>query len=215
MERYLAPINKGTKPNINQKKFFMKSSILARTTIVLLLFVLTAALDPIGQVKLHSKDNIQLVVKGTSTLHDWEMKTSKGECNAVFTLSPSNQLTSLSFLNFAMPANSLKSEHSSMDKNAYKALKTDNNANITYSMSSATIAADGSIKCQGKLSIAGATVDADLIATAKVNADKSVTVTGSKKISMKDFKIDPPTFMMGAVKTGNDITLNFTLILTK
>ncbi len=49
----------------------------------------------------------------------------------------------------------------------------------------------------------------------KPNADNTITVTGTQKISMKDFAIDPPTFMLGTIKTGNDITLSFTIVLRR
>jgi len=169
-----------------------------------------------AQVKYHAKDDAALAINGTSTLHDWEMKSSKADCEATFTIGKDGNLAGLTSLTFTTPAQALKSEHSGMDKNAYKALKTDKYANITYTFTSATVNADGTVKCVGKLTIAGATVDTDLSAICKLSADKnSITVTGSKKISMKDYKIDPPTFMMGTIKTGNDITLKFALTLKK
>jgi polyisoprenoid-binding protein YceI len=67
------------------------------------------------------------------------------------------------------------------------------------------------IKCNGKLTVAGVTKDIDLVAKAKVNADKSINVKGSKKINMRDWDIDPPSFMMGAVKTGEEVTISFDL----
>ncbi len=106
-----------------------------------------------------------------------------------------------------------------MDKNAYKALKTDKNPNISFTAASAIVTAanatDFTVKAIGKLNIAGAPVDAEIIATGKINADKSITVTGAKKISMKEFGMTPPSFMMGTIKTGNDVTLKFDLKLTK
>jgi len=168
-----------------------------------------------SQVKYHAKDDLNLLVSGTSTLHDWDMKEAKGECNAVFTLNAAGQPTGLTSLSFIAPAEGLKSEHSGMDKNAYKALKTEANPTISYNMTSATVGADGTIKCQGKLTIAGFTQNTELVATYKVNADKSITVNGKKNISMKDFKMEPPTFMMGTIKTGNDIVLKFDVSLRK
>lgn len=168
-----------------------------------------------AQVKYHTRDNVKSEIKGTSTLHDWSMKATRGECNAVFTLNPASQLTGLTSLSFTMPVEGLKSDKSSMDKNAYKALKSAQNPMISYNLTSASVAQDGSVKCFGKLTIAGATVDTELMATAKVNADKSIAVSGSKKISMKDFNIAPPSFMLGTIKTGNDITLKFDLTLAR
>lgn len=164
-----------------------------------------------AQVKYHAKEKVQLTVSGTSTMHDWDMNSSKGESNATFVMNPAGQITGLSFLSFVTLAKELKSEHSAMDKNAYKALKTDRNSVISYSLTSATVLPDGTIKCFGKLTIAGVTQDTELQATAHTNADKTITVKGSKKLSMQQFSIDPPTFMMGAVKTGNDVTISFNI----
>ncbi|MEO5681285.1 MAG: YceI family protein [Chitinophagaceae bacterium] len=168
-----------------------------------------------AQVKYRAKDDLNIVVSGTSSLHDWDMKTSRGESTATMVLNDNGKLTGLTALNFTVPAETLKSEHKSMDKNAYKAMKTDKNADISYTLSSASVQPDGTIKCQGKLSIAGTTIEAGLNATALVNADNSISVKGSKKISMKEFNMVPPTFMMGTIKTGNDVTVQFNLTLRK
>jgi len=167
-----------------------------------------------AQVKFHAKNDLNLLVSGTSTLHDWDMKAAKGECEATFTINQAGLPTALTSMTFVAPAEGLKSEHSGMDKNAYKALKTSTNATITYTLTNATLV-DGEIKCNGKLTIAGVTKDAELIANYKINADKSITVSGKKNISMKDFKMEPPTFLMGTIKTGNDIVLKFDVTLRR
>lgn len=186
-----------------------------KRAILPLLFFQFTSFAAISQVRYHAKDNVQLVVSGTSTLHDWTMKSGKADCNASLTLNAAGKPTALTSLSFSLTAESLKSDHTAMDKNAYKALKTSKFPLITYQLNAAVVEQDGTIKCQGKLTIAGTTMDADLLATAKLNTDQSITVSGSKKISMKDFKIDPPTFMLGTVKTGNDIVLKYNLTLIK
>jgi len=185
-----------------------------RRKLTLLLCAQLIAAATMAQVNYHAQ-NVHTTVSGTSTLHDWTMEGKQGECTATFNTDAAGQPTALTAMHFTMPAQALKSEHSGMDKNAYKALKTDKAPSISYQLTSATVDANGAIKCQGKLTIAGFTQDADLLATAKVNADKSITIKGSKKISMKSFNMEPPTFMMGAVKTGNDVTVSFELILKK
>ncbi|MDP4149739.1 MAG: YceI family protein [Bacteroidota bacterium] len=159
-----------------------------------------------------------LVVNGTSTLHDWTMKSVKADCSATFTVNASGQVDGLSALNFSTPAKALKSEHTSMDNNAYKALKTDKNPVITYTMTSVRVTPGNSgstVALKGKLTIAGATKDEDLVATCKINPDNTITVTGTKAISMQEFQIEAPTFMLGTIKTGNSIVLSFHLTLKK
>lgn len=184
------------------------------SAVLLLLLIMVTSLTN-AQVKYATKNDLNLLVSGTSTLHDWDMKAAKGECAAVFTFNSTGDITALISMNISMPAEALKSEHSGMDKNAYKALKTDKAPIISYKLTSATITSGNTIKCTGKLTIAGATREAEVTATYKVNSDKSITVTGRKNISMKDFSMEPPTFMMGTIKTGNDIVLKFDLTLRK
>lgn len=169
------------------------------------------------QIKYHAKDDLNLLVSGTSTMHDWTMKDSKGDVNAVFTFSTSGQITALNSLGVVIPSNGIKSEHGAMDKKAYKSLKTDASPNIIFTLVSSTVtpvdASSYTISCKGKLSIAGVINDVDLTATCKVNADKSITVNGKKKISMKDYKMESPSWLF--VKTGDEITLTFDLIIRK
>jgi len=167
----------------------------------------------------YSSSTVDLVLSGTSTLHNWDMKSVKANCTAAFNQNSAGQVTELTALSFSTPATALKSEHSSMDNNAYKALKTDKNPAITYTMTSATVTnGNGAtiiVHSKGKLTIAGTTRDEEIIATVKPNADNTLTVSGSRTISMKDFSMQPPSFMLGTVKTGNDVTLKFSLILKR
>lgn len=157
-----------------------------------------------------------LTVAGTSTLHDWKETSSKGSVNAVFTMS-GNKISDLALLVFTVPVTSLKSEHKTMDNNTYKALKANKHPEIAYTLSSATVtpvnATTFTIKTKGKLTIAGTTRETDVDATAKVNADNSITVTGSKKLKMTDYGVTPPKVMM--IKTGNDLTISYNLRLMK
>jgi hypothetical protein len=164
-------------------------------------------------------NSVDLVVSGTSTLHDWSMKSVNAECNALFIVNPSGSITGVQTMTFSTPAIGLKSEHSGMDNNAYKALKTDKNPTINYTLTSASVVpgANGTttVKCTGNLSIAGTTKEEEIVATCKPNADNTITVTGTRKINMPEFSIAPPTFMLGAVKTGSDVVITFTMLLKR
>ena len=47
-----------------------------------------------------------------------------------------------------------------------------------------------------------------------VNKDSTISCSCSKKLRMSDYEVEPPSFMLGAMKTGDDITLDFLLIYT-
>ena len=163
----------------------------------------------------YSTKAVDIKLNGTSNLHDWEMKAVPGTSAASFVVT-NGKVTSLSKMNFSVPAKNLKSGKSAMDKNTYKALKTNANPNISFVLTSATVVSTGGnnykINCQGKMSIAGKTNQTELVATAIYNpADKSFTVTGVKKMKMTEYNVKPPTAVLGTIKTGNDISISYNL----
>jgi polyisoprenoid-binding protein YceI len=126
------------------------------------------------------------------------------------------QLRSLSAFSFSVAAKSLKSEHTSMDGRTYTTIKADQFPKITYKLNSAVITLvqknKYDIKATGELTISGASQTITLDVTAVVGPDNTITCTGSQKIKLTDYKIDPPTFMFGAMKVYNDLTIQFNLL---
>jgi polyisoprenoid-binding protein YceI len=201
---------------INKSKTkIMKKSHLNVITIcfLVLAFFFSGLTNIFAQEKYHA-GTLDLTVSGTSTLHDWEMKSSKGQFDAMILVV--NDKVTLSELSFNFPAESLKSGHSLMDKNTYKALKTEKNPNISFVLLSGNITALSintyQLKGTGKLTIAGNSIQTDLVATLKYNpADKSFTCTGTKKFKMTQYGVKPPTVMLGAIKTGDEISISYNL----
>lgn len=154
-----------------------------------------------------------VTVAGTSTMHDWEMKAANGDCTIGVTMNDAGVITDVVSMNFTIAAKSLKSGKDGMDKNAYKALKADKNANISASLKSATVStkdnATYTVNAKVNLTIAGKTLEVPMIAYLKPNKAGSINVTTEKKLGMKDFGMEPPSFMLGAVKTGNEVTIKF------
>lgn len=160
----------------------------------------------------------QATIKGTSTLHDWDMTSSKGKTTASFIIED-NQVKKINTLTFTVPAESLKSDKSGLDKNAYKALDTDKHKNITFTMTSGTVAATGNntfqVRATGNLTIAGTTKQTTIAANGQFNpSDKSIAVNGSTKFQMTGYDVKPPTVMMGTIKTGDEITVTYSSKLT-
>jgi hypothetical protein len=198
----------------------MKLSITSLKKLILLLGIgCLFSTNSFAQVKYTSKGNVSVVVSGTSTLHDWDMKSSTGNFEGVFTLNAANAITAVANVSFSTTADALKSGHSAMDKNAYKALKTDKSNTISFLAGNTTVspidASNFLVKANGKLTVAGKTLDTEISATCRVNADKSISIMASKKISMKDYAMEPPSFMMGTIKTGNDVSLKFDFSINK
>jgi polyisoprenoid-binding protein YceI len=69
------------------------------------------------------------------------------------------------------------------------------------------------LTAKGRLTISNVTKDVVLTATGVMNADKSITYSGTYQLKMTDYNVDPPSLMMGAIKTGDLVTVKFNLLL--
>jgi hypothetical protein len=189
--------------------------ILKHFTIALLGIVISMPFLLNGQVKVGTA-NGAITIFGTSTLHDWDMKSSQGRCEATMVMN-GDKLTSVSALTFSVASETLKSSKGSMmDRIAYKALKTKESPVINFVMVSSSITAVDATTYQfkgtGNLTVAGTKKLTDLVATIKYNAaDKSFTSTGVKVMKMTEYNMEPPSFAFGAMKTGDEIKITFNL----
>src|SRR5438876_615961 len=135
----------------------MKTLFNNRTKLILIaLLFLGGTMSANAQTK-YSVRSMDVKLEGTSTLHDWTMTASSGNSEGIFSFAGNDKLTSISGLSFSLPAKSLKSEHKAMDNNTYKALKADENPNISFVMTSGKIsqldATTYQLTCIGKLTI--------------------------------------------------------------
>jgi polyisoprenoid-binding protein YceI len=69
------------------------------------------------------------------------------------------------------------------------------------------------IKAPGNLTMAGTTKPVIIEARGKLLPGGDLQIALSQKINMIDFKMKPPTVMMGAIKVGEAVTVMVDLIL--
>lgn len=169
--------------------------------------------------KIEDTKDVDIKLLGTSTLHKWEMEATSvsGEAQFVFNSGSKSDLASVKSLSFALEVKDLKSDSKKLDKNAYKALKSDEFKDIHYKLISATVTPGKKkneylIKASGKLTIAGVTKETEMDVHCVINTNGTITCTGSDKLNMTDYNVKPPSFMLGAMKTGDAITLEFNVV---
>lgn len=166
-----------------------------------------------------SKDNNSIKVLGKSNVHDWTMIAKGLESSGTFKFDNNNELVDLTSLKFSVLAKSLKSEKTSMDERTYKAMKADQFPKVTYQLTFATVtmvqANKYSIQTSGNLTIAGRTQVIAMKVMALVNADGSITCHGQENLILTDYSIQPPSFMLGAMKVGNDLSIQFNITYAK
>ena len=144
-----------------------------------------------------------LYLEGDSTLHKYQMhaNTLQGSASVTGTdLVKALKADSVKDMSFAVVVKDFKSRESGLDDNAYKALKSADNPNITFTLKSETLKAgdkDGTyaMTAQGELSIAGATNPVTLKADVTVK-DGQVELKGVQAVKMSDYQVKPPTISL-------------------
>lgn len=167
-----------------------------------------------------AKENI-VKIAGKSNIHDWTMTAENLACEANFgPLSgeagvPKNLIS----LSFNVKSRNLKSESESMNNRTYKAIKADAYPDIDFKLREATISAlqknKFAVDATGTLTIAGVSKIITLHVNGEVNVDHTILCTGQQKIKLTDYGIQPPSYMLGAMKVGNELTILFTLNFKK
>lgn len=178
----------------------------------LLLMVIAPIYTVFGQDSKVVLTESKLVVDGTSNLHDWtiEAKAMSGKASATI---ETGDLKALKNLDFSVEVEQLKSGKSGMDKNTFKALKSTSHKNISFKLVKVvkmTTVSDNNytIETQGDLTIAGTTKRINQTFTVKLIGKKMV-FSGKQKIDMTVYGVEPPKALMGTIKTGKDVTIDF------
>jgi len=182
-------------------------------TLVTLFFAIHVPAQSLNTIK-----SFNISIHGTSTLHDWESKATKAEWKAPLTLDASKHL-SLANAELKIPVTGIQSEHGRiMDGKTYEAFNSEKNPYITFKMKTFTqkiVGNDILLAVEGDLTMNGFTNLIMLSVIGKTLPGGDIQFTGSRSLKMTDYKMKPPTAMMGTIKVGDEITVKFDLTISK
>ncbi|MFN8264735.1 MAG: YceI family protein [Chitinophagaceae bacterium] len=168
----------------------------------------------------YTAKSYKILVDGTSTMHEWSTAATTVNAQCDFTIA-NGGIQKINSAVITIPVKSLKSTKNSglMDSRTYETLKADNNPNITFVvtniLSNQQNGGEGTISIRGNLTIAGKTNPTELVLKTKVLPNGDIEVKGSKKILMSSHGVKAPSFMLGALKVGDEVTITFDVILAK
>lgn len=181
---------------------------------ILMGLVLTSSLALNGQFKYRSEDLV-VTVKGNSSVGEWQIKSNKGQVEAVFGLNAANKITALYTLWFTVECETLKGSANAMEKNTHKALKSNSNETINLVLRSSKVREIASgifeVKCTGFLTIAGVEKETELVVTCILNEDKSFTCSGTKDLKLSDFDVKLPSGGANSVLPADDVSISYNL----
>ena len=190
-----------------------------RQSILLFLATLLIAGTVSAQSKFSTK-SFQLTINGTSNVHDWSTKATNVIVNGDFGLS-NTSLEKINAASVKVKTKSLKSTKDSdlMDDRTHSTLKADKFPEITYVFTKVlSIQQSGSetiMNVTGNLTLGGVTKPTDLTLRIKTLPGGDLEVKGTRKILMSNHGIKPPSFMLGAMKVGDEVTLTYDVVLKK
>lgn len=195
----------------------MNSQIKLKLTLLTLVTFLSFSIQIFSQSYKVSNASSDLKVYGTSSLHDWHVDAE--DVKGSLQIEVSEEALSIKKLNVEIISESLKSGKKSMDKNTYKALETDKYSSIKFnylSTKSITKVSDNtySVEAYGNLTITGNTQKILLKFKLKTE-DNKVSIEGEKSIKMTSYGVEPPTALLGTIKTGDDLTIKFNIKYNK
>jgi hypothetical protein len=155
-------------------------------------------------------DRSKMTILGTSSLHDWQMEVRDFKCMTNL-ITRDKKISGIQFAEFSCVTTNIVSDYKLMDKKTYEALKAEEFSSINFKMKTGEILSksgnefNGTIT--GNLFIAGQTKEINIPFQGTFFEDGKVEVKGQVNLKMSEFKIDPPTAMLGTLKTGDEISI--------
>jgi len=164
----------------------------------------------------------QLRVEGTSTVRGFSCEAK--EINGAIQADPEASSVDIARLGtivrgvaVEIPVGSLDCGNGTMNDHMRKALQAKDHPTIVFRVVShkVTVAEDGkaAVDMEGDLTIAGTTKRINVSATAASGAGGVIQVTGSKELNMKEYGVNPPKLMMGAMKVNENVVIHFDMAL--
>lgn len=161
-----------------------------------------------AQVLRINPKSFSMTILGTTNVHDFQSKVTQATGEAV--VSNSKELQSLVV---EIPVRAIKSGEKLMDSKTYETFDVNKNPNITFKLLEVnSLRIEGNqafVTVTGNLTMAGVTRRISLKTTGVNNKAGVYEFKGTISLKMTDFKMSPPTAMMGLMKVGDAITLKY------
>jgi polyisoprenoid-binding protein YceI len=155
-------------------------------------------------------------VDGTSSRDSWTATAAK--VDGFVALTPARNGLRIQRGRFIVPARTMSGDRGGiMDRLMLNALKSREHPNIVYELASAAATPNGTnnyaLRTRGRVTIGGVTREITGTAEAERLPDGTLRFTGKYPLLMSDFGMTPPTAMFGQLRTGDEVVVNFELLV--
>jgi polyisoprenoid-binding protein YceI len=178
---------------------------------------LVAAASPVIDA-LRLKPESKLWFDGTSTVRNWSCKAPQIQAaidaEAAAPAAVLEGRKAVRTVDLTFPVATLDCENRTMNNHMRNALNAEQHQTIRFVLSDYTLAraANTTGRLQGQLTINGQT-RAITVPVQFTDAAGALRATGSYPLPMTQWGVQPPRLMMGTLKVGDTVTVNFDLLL--
>jgi polyisoprenoid-binding protein YceI len=176
------------------------------------------------------KNGSRLWLDGTSTLHPYTSTANRLQVSfaqdttrwprPVSSLAEIEEVMrqgGVTALEVLVPVSGMRSGKSGLDRNMQKALQAEAHPAIRFRLGRYEVAPGATpeefvVQARGWLAVAGVERPVELSVTARREA-RGIRLLGQKPLLMSEFEIRPPRMMMGAVRTADQVTVSFDLLI--
>lgn len=155
-------------------------------------------------------------VEGTSSVRSYRCESTQVTGTAAATGTDVAQLGEVERAEITIPVSTLDCRNGTMNGHMRNALKAAENPSIRFRATSVQVTpsgpAAGSATMRGELTIAGSTQPVTIEGTV-ASEDGQLRVRGSKRLTMTDYGVRPPSLMMGTMKVHPPVTVGFDVLL--
>lgn len=146
-------------------------------------------------------------VLGSSNVRNWSCTVNQlaGTMEAEL---DGQRLTSVDGVRVSIPVQGLNCGNSQLTSKVREILSEGNNSLIRFTLSNAEVS-QNQVLANGTVSVAGGTRSTRITATAAAADNGRIRLTGEVPLKMSDFGIDPPTAVLGTLRSDDDVTVRF------
>ena len=188
-----------------------------RWPLALAAIALLAAAGPLVQA-LRLKPESKLWFDGTSTLRSWSCKAPQMQAaidaEAAATAAVLDGRKAVRTVDVTFPVATLDCENRTMNNHMRNALNATQHTTIRFRLTDYTLAraANTTGSLDGQLTINGQTRPVT-VPVQFADAAGALRVTGRYPLAMTQWGVQPPRLMMGTLKVGDTVVVNFDLLL--
>jgi len=154
--------------------------------------------------------NVELKILGTSSVHDWESIVETVSVEAELWIEE-GEIKGIQHAQFVAHSKSIESGKSIMNGKIYDAIEVETYPEIHFQFLEMNRLSEQEVEITGNLNLAGVSKKVTVVSRYEPQTE-GVRFAGNYTLDMRDYNIDPPTAMMGTLKTGALVDLNFSFV---